>query len=144
MKGYYNDPVKTSQAIDKDGWLHTGDIGYFRSDGNLALEDRCKNIIIKNGENIAPREIEVCLIQHAAIKEAYVVGAPDYRCGEVVAAFVKVEPGCQLTLDEVKAFCKGKISTIKIPSKVKVVEDFPTSAAGKVLKRTLKEMAKQL
>lgn len=144
MKGYYNDPVKTSQAIDKDDWLHTGDVGFLRKDGNLALEDRCKNIIIKNGENIAPKEIEDCLMEHEAIKEAYVVGVPNYRCGEIVFAFIKLELGYQLTLEDIKAYCKGKISTIKIPSKVKVVENFPTSSTGKVLKRTLKEMAKNL
>ena len=141
MKGYYKNPGMTNEAIDDNGYLHTGDIGFLRPDGNLSLVGRCKDIIIKNGENICPKDIEECLLTHEAIKEVYVVGAPDYKSGEIVVAFIKLKKGFTLTVEDVQKFCKGKIPNITIPSKIKIVDEFPTSPTGKILKKELSKMA---
>lgn len=141
MKGYYRDPASTAKVIDKDGWLHTGDIGSIREDGNLMIVGRIKDIIIRNGENISPREVEDVLEMYPAVHEAIVVGAHDERSGEAVYAYVTVKEGFEFSEQAVREFCQGKISKLKIPERVIAVEDFPKSPTGKILRKELRKMA---
>lgn len=141
MVGYYKDPFETSKSIDMDGWLHTGDIGCIRDDGNLMICGRIKDVIIKNGENISPSEIEEILLAHEKIAEVFVVGAQDYRFGEAIFAFIRLKADCTLTEQEVLEFCKKNMATIKIPQHVEFVESYPVSATGKVLRRELRVIA---
>ena len=143
MKGYYRDPASTAKVIDKNGWLHTGDIGSIREDGNLMIVGRIKDIIIRNGENISPREVEEVLEMHPAIHEAIVVGAHDDRSGEAVYAYVTANEGHRVTEAEIKDFCQGKISKLKIPERVIAVDDFPKSPTGKILRKELRKMANE-
>ena len=143
MKGYYRDPVSTSKVIDKDGWLHTGDLGSIREDGNLVISGRIKDIIIRNGENISPLEVEEVLERHPGIHEAVVVGAPDEKCGEAVYAFVTLVPEFDLSEKKIKEFCAGKISKLKIPERIIAVDEFPKSDTGKILRKELRKTAEK-
>ncbi len=144
MSGYYKDEEATSAAIDDEGWLHTGDIGYITIEGNLAVCGRTKDIITKNGENISPKEVESLLIEHPQVQEAFVVGANDYKCGEDIYAFVKKNNGSQLNEEDLKDFCRGKIATLKIPTHISFVEEFATSSTGKILRRELRAIAQTI
>lgn len=144
MKGYYNDQAATACAIDRDGWLHTGDIGCIRPDGNLVICGRVKDIITRNGENISPKEVECFLKTHPNIAEVYVVGAKDYKCGEDIYAFVKLERGQTATEQELLDYCRGKIATIKIPSHICFVDNFLKSNSGKVLRKELRKVAQDI
>ncbi|MCD6419193.1 MAG: AMP-binding protein [Synergistetes bacterium] len=139
MKGYYKEPRATRRVIDEEGWLHTGDIGIMDEDGYVKITGRSKDIIIRGGENISPREIEELLLEHPKVKEAQVVGIPDKKYGEQVAAFIILKPGENLTEEEVKAFCKEKVADFKVPQVVKFVDKFPMTASGKIQKFKLKE-----
>jgi fatty-acyl-CoA synthase len=141
MKEYYKDPEETRKAIDENGWLHTGDVGLLNEEGLLILKGRCKDLIIRGGENLSPREIEDFLRLHENIEDAAVVGAPDEPLGEMVFAFLKMKPGTSITLAELEDWCKGKIATIKIPRACRILEEFPVSATGKVAKGQLRKMA---
>ncbi len=134
MKGYDKDPENTARAIDSDGWLHTGDLAAMREDGNFRITGRAKEMIIRGGENIYPREIEEYLHGHSAIADVYVVGVPDERLGERVLAWIKVQEGASLTEDEVKDFCRGQIAHFKIPEYIRFVDGFPMTVTGKVQK----------
>jgi len=140
MKGYYNNPEATAKAIDKDGWLHSGDLAVKTSEGFYRITGRIKDMIIRGGENIYPREIENFLYQMPQIEMVEVAGIPDEKYGEIVGAFVKVKAGQSLTQEDVQEFCRGKISRIKIPKHVLFVDDFPKTASGKILKYKLREM----
>ncbi len=140
MKGYYNNPEATSKAIDKDGWLHSGDLAVRTKEGYYRITGRIKDMIIRGGENIYPREIENFLYQMPQIEMVEVAGIADVKYGEIVGAFVKLKQGTKLTQEEVQEFCRGKISRYKIPQHVIFVEDFPKTASGKIQKYKLREM----
>ncbi|MGD9849250.1 MAG: AMP-binding protein [Desulfuromonas sp.] len=141
MKGYYKMPEATAAAIDGDGWLHTGDLAVMDENGYCKITGRIKNMIIRGGENIYPREIEEFLYTHPAISDVQVYGVPDRKFGEEVMAAIKIKEGAQLTEDEVKAFCKGRIANYKIPRYVRFVDEYPMTASGKIQKFKLREMA---
>lgn len=139
MRGYYNNPKATAEAIDADGWLHTGDQATMDEAGYVRITGRIKDLIIRGGENIAPKEIEDLLQQHPKIADVYVYGVPDEKFGEEVAAAIRLKPGVELTLDEVRAFCDGRIARFKIPRQLRFVEEFPMTASGKIQKFKLRE-----
>jgi fatty-acyl-CoA synthase len=140
MKGYYNNPKATGEAIDADGWLHTGDQATMDESGYVRITGRIKDLIIRGGENIAPKEIEDLLQQHPKIADAYVYGVPDERLGEEVAAAIRLKPDETLTLEELREFCDGRIARFKIPRQLRFVEAFPMTASGKIQKFKLREM----
>ena len=139
MLGYYNMPEATAEAIDEDGWLHSGDLGVETPDGDYKVTGRIKDMIIRGGENIYPREIEEFLLTHPKIREAQVVGLPDERFGEQVSAWiVPTEPGA-LTEDEVREYCQGEIAHYKIPYYVVLIDEYPLTVTGKVQKFMLRD-----
>jgi len=138
MKGYLNNPEETAEAL-RGGWLHTGDIGYLDEDGYLFVVDRKKDMIIKGGENIYPAELEKIIYKLPAVAEAAVIGKPDPVLGEKVVAYLALKPGSSLTKQEVKDCFKGKVSSFKVPSEVHFIDALPKSAAGKILKRELRD-----
>jgi fatty-acyl-CoA synthase len=139
MKGYDGDPESTAQVIQADGWLHSGDLGIMRKDGCIHLTGRSRDVIIRGGENIYPREVEEFLYTHPKIDEVQVVGIPDARLGEVVAAWVRLATGAEATEDEIKEFCKGQIAYYKIPAHVRFVTTFPITLSGKIQKYKIRE-----
>jgi len=141
MRGYYGKPAETAQALDRDGWVHTGDMGFIRADGHLRFMGRYKDMLKIGGENVDPMEVEAFLMSHAAINLAAVVSFPDPRLSEVGVAFVKCEPGSALTDADVLAHCKGRIASFKIPRHVIFVDDFPMTSSGKIQKVKLREEA---
>ncbi len=140
MKGYYKMEEATAQAVDKDGWLHTGDLATMDENGYCKITGRIKDMIIRGGENIYPREIEEFLYRFPKVKDVQVVGVPDAKYGEEVAAFIQLRPGEASTLEEVRAFCKDQISYHKIPRYVFFVDEYPTTASGKIQKYKLRDM----
>ena len=141
MKGYYKMPEATSQAIDKDGWLHTGDIACRGSDGYYKITGRIKDMIIRGGENIYPKEIEDFLYTHEKIRDVQVVGVPSVQYGEEICAFVIPNDGCTITEDEVKDYVKANMARHKVPKFVIITDSFPMNAAGKIQKYKLREQA---
>ena len=139
MKGYDEDPEATAQAIDKDGWLHTGDLAVMRPDGYFSFRGRAKETIIRGGENIYPREIEDFMHTHPAIADVYVVGLPDARLGETVLAWVQLKKGATATPEEIREFCRGKIAYFKVPQYVRLVDGFPMTVSKKVQKFLMRE-----
>jgi fatty-acyl-CoA synthase len=144
MKGYYNRPEATAEAIDKDGWLHSGDLGVMDEDGYLAITGRLKDMIIRGGENIYPREVEEFLYTLPGVSDVQVVGVQSRKYGEEVAAFVIQKPGVDLAPEDVRDACRGNIAWHKIPKFVAFVEGYPMTASGKVQKYKLREMAVEL
>jgi fatty-acyl-CoA synthase len=140
MKGYYNNPKATAMAIDKEGWLHSGDLAVKNKDGFFTITGRIKDMIIRGGENIYPREIENFLFQIPQVELVEVVGLADEKYGEIVCAFIKLKDGQLLLEEEVQEYCRGKIARYKIPKHVFFVDEFPTTASGKVQKFKLREM----
>ena len=138
MKGYWNDPETTADTI-KNGWLHTGDVGYLDDNGYLFIMDRSKDMIISGGENIYPREIEEVLIRHPAVREVSVIGVPDLKWGEAIKAVVSLNPGKTATEKDLIDFCRENISGFKKPKSVDFVDDLPKSNYGKILKRELRD-----
>ncbi len=141
MKGYYKMPEETERAIDKDGWLHTGDLAVMDENGYCKITGRIKNMIIRGGENIYPREIEEFLYTHPQISDIQVYGVPDRKYGEQVMAAIVVKKGVTLTEEEVREFCRGRIANYKVPKYVKFVDSYPMTASGKIQKFKLREMA---
>ena len=140
MLGYYNMPEATAEAIDEEGWLHTGDLATETHDGHYRITGRIKDMIIRGGENIYPREVEEFLLTHPKIREVQVVGVPDEKFGEQVSAWiVPTEPGA-LTEEVVIAFCRGEIAHYKIPRYIEFVDEFPLTVTGKVQKFKLRDM----
>jgi long-chain acyl-CoA synthetase len=139
MKGYWNKPEETAQAI-RDGWLHTGDVGYEDEDGYFWITDRKKDLIIKSGENISPRTIEEVLFAHPQISEAAVIGMKDDVYGENIKAFVVVKPGQQVTAEEIIEFCKTKLTNFLLPKEIIFMDALPKSLVGKVLKKELRKI----
>jgi fatty-acyl-CoA synthase len=141
MRGYYGKPAETTQTLDHDGWVHTGDMGVIRTDGHLRFMGRYKDMLKIGGENVDPMEVEAFLMGHAAINLAAVVSFPDSRLSEVGVAFVKREPGSPLGEADVLSHCKGRIASFKIPRHVIFVDDFPLTSSGKIQKVKLREEA---
>jgi fatty-acyl-CoA synthase len=139
MLGYWDDPERTAQAIDKNGWMHTGDLATMDVDGYLNIVGRIKDMVIRGGENIYPREIEEFLYRHPAIQDVQVFGVPDQRFGEELCAWIKVRSGMALTADEVKAFCKDQIAHYKVPRHIQFVDEFPMTVTGKMQKFIMRE-----
>jgi len=139
MKGYYGNPTETRQAIDDNGWLHTGDIATMDVDGYFYIVDRKKDLIIASGYNIVPREVEEVLFMHPKVLEAAVVGVPDAKRGETVKAVVVLKEGQTATVDEIRAFCKERLAPYKVPTQVEFAAKLPRTQAGKVLRRVLAE-----
>ncbi len=139
MQGYWNDDDKTRQAIDADGWIHTGDLAVMADDGYCNIVGRIKDMVIRGGENVYPREIEEFLYSHPAVEDVQVIGVPDVKYGEELMAWVKLRPGAEATPDELREFCRGKIAHFKIPRYVKLVEEFPMTVTGKVRKVEMRE-----
>ncbi|MGP1908502.1 AMP-binding protein [Metabacillus sp. JX24] len=143
MKGYYKMPEATEEAIDKQGWLHTGDLATMDEHGYVVITGRLKDMIIRGGENVYPREIEEFLYRHEDIMDVQVIGVPDEKYGERVAACIVLKEGALLTADDVKAFCRGQLSHYKIPEYYTFVKDYPMTASGKIQKYKLREQVKQ-
>jgi len=141
MLGYWDEPEKTADAIDRAGWMHTGDLATMDADGYVKIVGRSKDMIIRGGENVYPREIEEFLYTHPDIVNVQVVGLPDERYGEEVAAFVIVRDGAQLDTESVREFCRGKIAHYKVPRYVITVDEFPMTVTGKIQKFKLRDAA---
>lgn len=141
MQGYFNDPEATAKTIDEDGWLHTGDIGYFDDDGNLRIEDRVKDMYITGGFNCYPAEIERFMSAHPAVGQIAVIGVPDERMGEVGKAFVVLRPGKTATEQELIDWARANIANFKVPRSIEFRTSLPTSPQGKVVKDQLRQQA---
>ncbi|MBW8812090.1 MAG: AMP-binding protein [Caulobacterales bacterium] len=139
MTGYWGDPERTAEAIDPGGWMHTGDLGVIDADGYGNVVGRIKDLVIRGGENIYPREVEEFLYRHLAIQDVQVIGVPDRKFGEELCAWIVLKPGAALTEDEVRSFCQGQIAHYKIPRHIRFVEGFPTTVTGKVQKFAMRE-----
>ncbi|PKN78736.1 MAG: AMP-binding protein, partial [Deltaproteobacteria bacterium HGW-Deltaproteobacteria-1] len=140
MKGYYKMPEATTNTIDKDGWLHTGDLGVVDKNGYYKITGRIKDMIIRGGENIYPRELEEFLFTHPKVVNVQVVGIPDKKYGEQVLAAIQLKNGQTATADEFIEFCKGKIARHKIPKYWEFVDSYPMTASGKIQKFKMKEI----
>jgi fatty-acyl-CoA synthase len=141
MQGYWNDAERTAEAIDAQRWMHTGDMATMDEQGYVRIVGRIKDMVIRGGENVYPREIEEFLYTHPKIADVQVIGVPDQRYGEELMAWIILRPGASLTEDEVKAFCKGQIAHFKIPRYVKFVDSFPMTVTGKVQKFKMRDEA---
>jgi len=139
MKGYDAEPEATALAIDRDGWLHTGDLGVMHDDGCIHLTGRSRDIIIRGGENIYPREIEEFLYTHPKISEVQVVGIPNARLGEVVCAWVRLRTNESATEEEIREWCRDQIAYFKIPEYIRFVDEFPATLSGKIQKYKIRE-----
>ncbi|MBK5233710.1 MAG: long-chain fatty acid--CoA ligase [Thermoleophilia bacterium] len=135
MKGYWNMPEATAKAIDKDGWFSSGDVGTVDEDGYYSIVDRKKEMILRGGYNVYPREVEEVLYEHPAVKEAAVIGIPHDDLGEEIAAVVSLKDGASATPDEIKAFVKGQVAAYKYPRHVQIIDDLPKGPTGKIFKR---------
>src|SRR6266567_4228999 len=139
MLGYWNEPDKTAEAIDSARWMHTGDLAVMDEAGYLNIVGRIKDMVIRGGENIYPREVEEFLYTHPAIEDVQVIGVPDLKYGEELCAWVKLRPGQELDADQVREYCQGKIAHYKIPRYVRFTADFPMTISGKVQKFKMRE-----
>ncbi len=144
MKGYYKNPEATAQVIDKDGFMHSGDLGVKDENGNYRITGRIKDTIIRGGENVSPKEVEDYLYKMAEIQDVQVVGVSSKRYGEDVGAFIILKDGCELTQEDVRDFCKNKIAKYKIPRYVFFIKQFPMTGSGKIQKFRLREMALEI
>ncbi|MBM9464460.1 long-chain fatty acid--CoA ligase [Aeromicrobium sp. YIM 150415] len=136
MKAYFNRPEATAAAL-RDGWFRTGDLGYRDDEGYFFVVDRLKDLVIRGGYNVYPREVEEVLYEHPAIAEAAVVGRPDERLGEEILAFVALSPGAEATPEEIVEFCRERLAAYKYPREVRIIDSLPKGATGKILKREL-------
>ncbi len=139
MLGYWNEPDKTAEAIDAARWMHTGDLAVMDEAGYLNIVGRIKDMVIRGGENIYPREVEEFLYGHPAIEDVQVIGVPDARYGEELCAWVKLRPGAELTDEQVRDYCAGKIAHYKVPRYVRFTDTFPMTVTGKVQKFRMRE-----
>jgi len=140
MTGYWDEPEKTAEAIDDEGWMHTGDLAVMREDGYANIVGRIKDMVIRGGENIYPREIEEFLYTHPDITDVQVIGVPDEKYGEELCAWVQLRDGAEpLDAEKVREFATGRLAHYKIPKYVLVVEEFPMTVTGKVRKIEMRE-----
>jgi fatty-acyl-CoA synthase len=142
MLGYYNNPEATAAAIDSEGWLHSGDLAVRLPNGYYKITGRLKDMVIRGGENIYPREIEEFLFTHPAVEQASVVGVPDPKYGEELCAWIKLKNGSTATEEEIRGFCKAKLAHFKVPRYVRFVEQFPQTVTGKIQKFKIRELMK--
>ncbi len=141
MLGYFNLPDKTSEAIDSDGWLHTGDLAVREPNGYYRITGRLRDLIIRGGENVYPREIEELLFQHPVIQDVQIIGVPDRKFGEEVMAWVRLREGRSASIEELKAFCKTNLAYFKVPHYWKFVDSFPITVTGKIQKYKMREIS---
>ena len=139
MSGYWNDPERTAEAIDAARWMHTGDLATMDQEGYINIVGRIKDMIIRGGENVYPREIEEFLYGHPDVVDVQVIGVPDLRYGEEIMAWVRLRPGTTLTVEDLAAFCKGKIAHYKVPRYLHVTDEFPMTVTGKIQKFKMRE-----
>jgi fatty-acyl-CoA synthase len=139
MRGYWNDPEKTGEAIDAGGWMHTGDLATLDAEGYCNIVGRIKDMVIRGGENVYPREIEEYLFRHPKIEAVQVIGIPDPTYGEELCAWIKLKPGMSANAEEIAAFCRGQIAHYKIPRVIRFVDGFPMTVTGKVQKFLMRE-----
>ena len=139
MSGYWDDPVRTAESIDSDGWMHTGDLATIDADGYCNIVGRVKDMLIRGGENVYPREIEEFLLSHPGILDVQVFGGPDNKYGEEICAWIIPMAGNEISLDDVRSYCDGQIAHYKIPRYVKVVSEFPMTVTGKPQKYLMRE-----
>ena len=140
MAGYWQNPEATAAAIDNGGWMHSGDLAVMRDDGYIQIVGRAKDIIIRGGENIQPRDVEEFFHTLPEVEDVQVIGVPDETYGEAVCAWVKLTTGANTTPEDLQAACKGNIATFKIPKHIRFVDDFPMTASGKVQKFRMREI----
>jgi fatty-acyl-CoA synthase len=141
MRGYWNDVERTAQAIDSGRWMHTGDLATMDDDGYVRIVGRIKDLVIRGGENVYPREVEEFLYTHPEVADVQVIGVPDERYGEELMAWIILRPGSALEESAVREFCRGQIAHFKIPRYVKFVDGFPMTVTGKVQKFKMRELA---
>jgi len=139
MLGYWNNPEATQKSIDTARWMHTGDLATLDAEGYANIVGRIKDMIIRGGENVYPREIEEFLYTHPKIQDVQVIGVPDAKYGEEVMAWVKLREGAAATPDEIREFCRGQIAHYKIPRYIKFVTSFPMTVTGKIQKYLIRE-----
>jgi fatty-acyl-CoA synthase len=139
MLGYWDDAAATRAAVDPDGWIHTGDLASIDEQGYCRIVGRSKDIIIRGGENVAPREIEELLYRHPKVAEAYVFGVPGSRFGEEICAWIRPRAAETITAREIRAFCRARLANFKVPSHIKFVDSFPITPTGKVQRPVMRE-----
>jgi fatty-acyl-CoA synthase len=139
MRGYWGDAERTRDVIDAGGWMHTGDLGVIDEHGYCSIVGRVKDMIIRGGENISPREIEEFLYRHPAVLDVAVVGVPDAKYGEAVCACIRLRAGMTASGEEIREFCRGQIAHYKVPRYVRFVDSFPLTISGKVQKYLIRE-----
>jgi fatty-acyl-CoA synthase len=145
MLGYWDAPEQTTEAIDAAGWMHTGDLGTMDDDGYVAIVGRIKDMVIRGGENVYPREVEEFLYAHPDIDDVQVVGVPDDRYGEELMAWVRLRPGAdELTIEALRDFCAGKLAHHKVPRYLHLTDEFPMTVTGKVRKVEMRERAREI
>jgi len=138
MKGYFGNPEATAEAF-RGGWFHSGDIGLVDEEGDVFIVDRMKDLIIRGGYNVYPREVEEVLYTHEAIREAAVLGIPDEMYGEEVRAVISLKDGCELSAEDVISYCQEHLAAYKYPRVVDIIEELPKGSTGKILKRALRD-----
>jgi fatty-acyl-CoA synthase len=143
MSGYWDDRARSTEAVDSNGWMHTGDLGALDDQGYCRIVGRVKDLIIRGGENISPREVEEFLYRHPQIEDVQVFGLPDRRYGEVVCAWIKLKAGAQCDAETIRAYCTGQIAHFKVPQHVRFVEQFPMTVTGKIQKFIMREQMVQ-
>ena len=142
MHGYWGDPEKTAEAIDKDGWMHTGDLATMDEQGYVNIVGRIKDMVIRGGENVYPREIEEFLYRHPAVSDVQVIGVPDAKYGEELCAWIVLKQGQQVDAEAIRDFCKGKIAHYKVPRYIRFVDGFPMTITGKIQKFAMRDIMK--
>jgi fatty-acyl-CoA synthase len=142
MHGYWGDAEKTREAIDREGWMHTGDLATMDAEGYVNIVGRMKDMVIRGGENIYPREIEEFLYRHPAIQDVQVVGVPDQKYGEELCAWIILRPGQTADEQAVRDFCQGQIAHYKVPRYIRFVDAFPMTVTGKIQKFKIREAMK--
>jgi fatty-acyl-CoA synthase len=140
MLGYYKQPEATAATIDDQGWLHTGDVATKRTNGYYCITGRLKDMVIRGGENIYPREIEECLTRHPSLLQSAVIAVPDPRFGEELCAWVKLKPDQQLSVDELREFCRHQLAHFKVPRYIRFVDEFPRSTRGEIQKARIRQL----
>jgi len=141
MRGYWENPEATAEAVDDAGWMHTGDLAVMDEEGYINIVGRAKDLVIRGGENIYPREIEEVLFQHPAVVAVQVIGVPDARMGEELMAWITFREGDAATDDDLLAFCRERVAHFKVPRYWKTVDEFPMTVTGKVQKFKMREVA---
>jgi fatty-acyl-CoA synthase len=139
MKGYWEEPEKTAEVIDEEGWMHSGDLATMDDNGYVTIVGRLKDMVIRGGENVYPREIENYLTRHPAVLDVQVIGVPDAKYGEEICAWIRLHDGEALAAEDIRAFCRGEIAHFKIPRYIEFVSEFPMTITGKIQKYVMRE-----